>query len=161
MPHSFGYRARTRFMFAKDFKKHGQIGLTRYLAPYKVGDFVDIKGDGAIHRGMPHKFYHGKTGVVWNVTPRAVGVEVNKKVGNRFIKKRIHVRIEHVRQSECRKEFLTRLAHNEKLKKEYKAKKLRYNLKRTPALPTAAYTAKTGKQEVQALTAQVYVGIPV
>jgi hypothetical protein len=22
---------------------------------------------------MPHKYYHGKTGVVWNVTKRAVG----------------------------------------------------------------------------------------
>ena len=33
-------------------------------------------------QGMPHKYYHGKTGVVWNVTKRAVGVEVNKQVGN-------------------------------------------------------------------------------
>jgi hypothetical protein len=30
---------------------------------------------------MPHKWYAGKTGVVWNVTKRAVGVEVNKIVG--------------------------------------------------------------------------------
>jgi hypothetical protein len=29
---------------------------------------------------MPHKWYHGKTGVVWNVTKRAIGVEVNKRV---------------------------------------------------------------------------------
>ena len=32
---------------------------------------------------MPHKFYHGRTGVVWNVTKRALGVEVNKEVGDR------------------------------------------------------------------------------
>ncbi len=31
-------------------------------------------------QGMPHKYYHGKTGVVWNVTKRSVGVEVNKQV---------------------------------------------------------------------------------
>ena len=31
-------------------------------------------------QGMPHKFYHGKTGIVWNVTKRAVGVELLKKV---------------------------------------------------------------------------------
>lgn len=31
-------------------------------------------------QGMPHKYYHGKTGVVWNVTKRAVGVEINKQV---------------------------------------------------------------------------------
>lgn len=29
---------------------------------------------------MPHKVYHGRTGVIWNVTKRAVGVEVNKQV---------------------------------------------------------------------------------
>lgn len=32
-------------------------------------------------QGMPHKFYHGKTGCVWNVTKRAVGVELLKQVG--------------------------------------------------------------------------------
>jgi len=31
-------------------------------------------------QGMPHKYYHGKTGVVWNVTKRAVGVEIYKQV---------------------------------------------------------------------------------
>jgi ribosomal protein L21E len=31
-------------------------------------------------QGMAFKWYHGKTGVVWNVTKRAVGVEVNKTV---------------------------------------------------------------------------------
>lgn len=31
-------------------------------------------------QGMPFKWYHGKTGIVWNVTKRAIGVEVNKRV---------------------------------------------------------------------------------
>ena len=35
-------------------------------------------------QGMPHKWYQGKTGIVWNVTKRAIGVEVNKKVGARL-----------------------------------------------------------------------------
>ena len=29
---------------------------------------------------MPHKSYHGRTGRVYNVTPHAVGVIVNKRV---------------------------------------------------------------------------------
>jgi hypothetical protein len=33
-----------------------------------------------VPQGMAFKWYHGKTGVVWNVTKRAVGVEVNKMV---------------------------------------------------------------------------------
>jgi ribosomal protein L21E len=36
----------------------------------------------ALLQGMAFKWYHGKTGVVWNVTKRAVGVEVNKTVSD-------------------------------------------------------------------------------
>merc|ERR1711879_84543 len=79
MPHSFGYRARTRKLFAQPFRKHGAVSLAKYLTTYKVGDYVDIKANASIHKGMPFKFYHGRTGVIWNVTPRAVGVEINKQ----------------------------------------------------------------------------------
>lgn len=41
---------------------------------------VHLKDVGSRTQGMPHKVYHGRTGVVWNVTKRAVGVEVNKQV---------------------------------------------------------------------------------
>lgn len=71
---------------------------------------------------MPHKFYHGTTGVVWNVTKRAVGVEVNKVVNGRVIRKRIHVRVEHVQPSRCREEFLKRRASNDAIKAEAKKK---------------------------------------
>jgi large subunit ribosomal protein L21e len=59
MPHSFGLRARTRHLFSRDFRKKGVIALSTYLKTYKVGDIVDIKANGAVHKGMPHKFYHG------------------------------------------------------------------------------------------------------
>ena len=39
-----------------------------------------VKVNGAVHKGMPHKVYHGKTGRIFNVTKRAVGVVVNKQV---------------------------------------------------------------------------------
>ena len=54
--------------------------MSTYMKVYKVGDIVDVKCNGAFHKGMPHKFYHGKTGRVYNVTKRAVGVIVNKQV---------------------------------------------------------------------------------
>lgn len=44
------------------------IPLSVYLKQYRVGDIVDIKANGAVQKGMPHKVYHGKTGVVYNVT---------------------------------------------------------------------------------------------
>merc|ERR1719361_2748068 len=51
---------------------------------------------------MAHKNYHGKTGIVWNITKRAVGVLLKKKVGPRYRTKKVTVRIEHVRPSACR-----------------------------------------------------------
>jgi len=133
-------------LFSKGFKKHGARALSTYLTNYKIGEYVDIKGDGAVHKGMPHKFYHGKTGIVWNVTPHAVGVELLKPIGNRFLKKRIHVRIEHVKKSKCRKEFLERLVSNEETKKQCKATGERYNLKREPQGPRKGFIVKTAKR---------------
>ncbi len=37
-------------MFARGFRNHGYIPLTTYLRTYKLGDFVDIKVNGAIHK---------------------------------------------------------------------------------------------------------------
>jgi len=137
MPHSHGYRMKTRDLFCKDFGKGGTLPTQTFLKVYKVGQIVDIKADGAIHKGMPHKYYHGKTGVIWNVTPRAVGVEVNKQIGNRIIRKRIHVRIEHVKHSRSKEEFVTRVKENEAKKKAAKdgQSKKRLVLKRSPTQP--------------------------
>ncbi|KAG4912061.1 hypothetical protein JHK82_052645 [Glycine max] len=77
-----GLRSHTRDSFSRPFRKKGTITLTTYLRTYHVGDYVDVKVNGALHKGMPHKFYHGRTGHVWNVTKRAVGVEVNKQVSH-------------------------------------------------------------------------------
>ena len=81
MTNSKGLRRGTRYMFAKDFRKHGVEHLSTYYKIYKRGDIVDIKANGAFQKGMPHKVYHGKTGRVFNVTKSAVGVIVNKRVG--------------------------------------------------------------------------------
>jgi large subunit ribosomal protein L21e len=49
---------------------------------------------------------------VYNVTPSAVGVIVYKVVGNRYLEKRVNLRLEHVRHSKCRQEFLDRVKSN-------------------------------------------------
>lgn len=139
MPHSFGVRARTRHMFAKKFRQHGPIHLSQYLMNVKVGDYVDIFADPSIHKGMPHKGYHGRTGIIFNVTKSAVGVRVNKLVNGRIIEKRIHVRIEHVRKSKCQKEILRRKQENEAAKAEARKTGVKVNLKRTPKLPKDGY----------------------
>merc|ERR1712169_145231 len=85
MPHSYGYRARTRKLFARDFRQHGMPALKTNLTNYKVGDLEDIKANSAIHKGMPFKFYHGRTGRVFNVTRRALGIVVTKTNGNKVL----------------------------------------------------------------------------
>ncbi|KAF8327582.1 ribosomal protein L21e-domain-containing protein [Cantharellus anzutake] len=141
MPHSYGYRARTRRLFKRGFKEHGPIKMSTYLTTYRKGDLVDIKTNSAQQKGMPHKYYHGHTGVVFNITPSAVGVIVNKIVGNRYIEKRISVRVEHVKHSRSREEFVNRVKENEKKRAEARkngeTKKL--ILKRIPAQPRTAH----------------------
>ena len=139
MPHSYGIRARTRHMFAKKFRQKGLPSLGQYLMPVKVGDYVDIFADPSIHKGMPHKHYHGRTGIVFNITKSAVGVRVNKPVNGRIIEKRIHVRIEHIRKSKCQKEIIARVAANEAAKKEAAKTGVKVNLKRQPGAPKQAY----------------------
>uniref|UniRef100_A0A7S0Q6M4 60S ribosomal protein L21 n=1 Tax=Coccolithus braarudii TaxID=221442 RepID=A0A7S0Q6M4_9EUKA len=152
MPHSYGYRARTRYLFSRPFRRHGPIHLSTYLRTYKIGDYVDVKGDGSIQKGMPFKFYHGRTGIVWNVTKRAVGVEVNKQVRNRIIKKRILVRVDHVQKSNCRKDFLDRVKSNDKLKEDaHKAGKEAPKTKRFPAQPKKGYIIRVKKQQPETI----------
>merc|ERR1712222_26696 len=109
----------------KGFRKNGVVPLNRYMKLYKVGDYVDIKVDGAIHKGMPHKFYQGRTGVV-----------VNKLVNGRIMAKRVNIRVEHIHPSKCRVDFLARVRANEKHKVDVTAKKAEHvSLKRLPRQP--------------------------
>jgi large subunit ribosomal protein L21e len=116
MTHSYGLNRRTRHKFRKGFKQHGAIHISKTLTAYRIGDIVDVVIDGAIHKGMPYKYYHGRTGRVFNVNPRSIGVIVNKQIRNRLIPKRIHVRVEHIKLSTSRQEFLNRIKENDKLK---------------------------------------------
>jgi hypothetical protein len=99
---------------------------------------------------MPHKAYHGKTGRVFNVSKRAVGVVVNKRVGGKILPKRICVRVEHVKHSQCRKDFLDRVHANEVKKTEAKSTGKRgAPCKRLPAAPKEAHMVSTKDNEPQ------------
>ena len=87
---------------------------------------------------MPHKDYHGKTGVVYNVTKSSVGIIIYKKVNHRYLEKRINIRIEHIQPSRSRDDFLRRVKENAALKKKAKAEGQPAQLKRLPALPRDA-----------------------
>lgn len=93
-----------------------------------------------ISSSMPHKVYHGKTGVVYNVTRSAVGVIVYKKVKHRYIEKRVNLRVEHVSLSRSREEFVRRVKNNAELKKKSKEEGTHVHLKRQPLMPREART---------------------
>jgi len=156
MPHSFGYRARTRHMFKRGFKEHGPIKTSTFLINYHVGDVVDIKANAAQQKGMPHKYYHGRTGIVYNVTPSAVGVIVFKVVGNRYIEKRVNLRVEHVRHSKCRQEFLERVKANHEAHVAAKEKGVRVDLRRKPILPREAHTVSGAGNPPQTIVPVAY-----
>jgi len=165
MPHSFGRSARTRSKFARGFRAHGPLHLSKYFRVYKLGEYVDIKTNGGSHRGMPHRVFHGKTGKIWNVTPRAVGIIVNKRVKHRIFAKKLHVRIEHVNPSSCQNQHKQRVKDNDKAMREYaKAKKEgkavpRPSLKRAPGQPLRAHFVSVPKTGVETVTPQRFVTV--
>lgn len=105
---------------------------------------------------MPYKVYHGKTGVVYNVTKSAVGVIIYRRVGNRYIEKRINLRIEHVRPSRSRDDFLRRVKENEKKRGEAKSQGKSILLKRLPTEPRQQRTVSTKENKPESLAPIAY-----
>lgn len=92
MKHSQGIRNRTRALLTKEPREKGKIGLSKLLHDYQPGEKVLVKINSTIQKGMPHRRYHGKIGVV--VDKRGRAYTVNVAQGN--TSKTITVRPEHL-----------------------------------------------------------------
>lgn len=92
MPKSKGFRARTRRILKKKPREKGKIGLSKLLYHYQPGSFVVIKTEPSIHKGMPHRRYHGKVGTI--IEKRGRSYVVSVKQGKAI--KEIFVRPEHL-----------------------------------------------------------------
>lgn len=101
---------------------------------------------------MPFKVYHGKTGVIYNVTKSAVGVILYKQVGNRYLEKRVNVRIEHIKHSRSRDEFLARVKENAAKRVKAKTEGIHIHLKRLPAMPREMRTVSTKDNRPETIT---------
>jgi large subunit ribosomal protein L21e len=64
MRKSKGYRAGTRHLLKKDPRERGKLRLSKLLYEYQSGNPVVIKIDPSVQKGMPHRRYHGRVGVV-------------------------------------------------------------------------------------------------
>ncbi len=88
MARSRGYRRRTRSLLSG--RRAG--GLSRLLRKYTPNQKVVIKLDASVVKGMPHRRFNGRVGVVSEVGRRALTIDVN--VGGKV--KRVIARKEHV-----------------------------------------------------------------
>lgn len=61
---SKGYRAGTRRLLKKETRERGKLRLSKLLYEYQPGNQVVIKIDPSVQKGMPHRRYHGRVGVV-------------------------------------------------------------------------------------------------
>ncbi|MDH5459601.1 MAG: 50S ribosomal protein L21e [Candidatus Bathyarchaeota archaeon] len=78
MKKSRGYRAGTRRLLKKRPRERGKIRLSKLLYQYQPGNRVVIKIDSSVHKGMPHKRYHGKVGTVIDKRGRSYLVSVTQ-----------------------------------------------------------------------------------
>jgi large subunit ribosomal protein L21e len=59
-----GLRRKTRQLFKKHKGQKGKMSLSRYLQTFKQGDKVRLTVESAIHKGMYHPMFYGKTGII-------------------------------------------------------------------------------------------------
>lgn len=75
---SKGYRRRTRSLLRKKAREKGKVGLSKILREYKPGDRVVVKLNPSVHKGMPHRRFHGKIGIIEDKRGQAYVVNVTQ-----------------------------------------------------------------------------------
>jgi len=87
-----GYRRKSRSILRRKPREKGKTGLSKILYEYKPGEKVVVKIDPSVHKGMPHRRYHGKIGVIVNKRGRSYIMNVTQGKAT----KEIIVRPEHI-----------------------------------------------------------------
>lgn len=92
MRKSKGYRAKTRALLKRHPRERGKTSLRKVLYNYAEGEKVVVKIDPSVQKGMPHRRFHGRVGVVMAKRGRSYVVHVPQ--GNAT--KEIIIRPEHL-----------------------------------------------------------------
>jgi large subunit ribosomal protein L21e len=82
MPSSKGYRYKSRKILSKKINQGFSDKLLK-INNLKRGDRVVIYIDPSYHKGMPHRRYHGKVGIIKKFRGRSLEVETKK--GNKKV----------------------------------------------------------------------------
>ena len=91
--HSKGFRSSTRKLLKRKPRERGKIGLSRILRNYQPGEKIVVQIDSRVQKGMPHRRYHGKTGMIVEKRGRAYVIDVTQKK----VMREIIVRPEHLK----------------------------------------------------------------
>ena len=86
---SHGFRHKSRSIMTKKFHR----GVSFLLREYTVGQQALVIIDPSQHKGLPHRRYHGKVGLIRNVGRRTLTLDV--KLGNKS--KTLITRLDHVK----------------------------------------------------------------
>ncbi len=73
--------------------KSAPRGVSFLLREYQVGQQALVIIDPRQHKGLPHRRYHGKVGIVKNVGRRSVTLDI--KLGNKT--KTLITRLDHIK----------------------------------------------------------------
>jgi large subunit ribosomal protein L21e len=71
-----GFRHKSRSTLTRDPRERGKTTLVKVLHGYEAGDKVVVKIDPSMHKGMPHRRFQGKVGVIFSKRGRSYVVHV-------------------------------------------------------------------------------------
>jgi large subunit ribosomal protein L21e len=150
MAHSKGFRHKTRNL--KRESKHAR-GLSKFLTKYSVNDKVVIDIDPSQVKGMPHRRFQGKVGVVDEIRPRSLVISL--PIGDKM--KKIAPRLEHIRPHRGSSDSVEKTVAKSKTKTEAKPKVEAVKTKptaKTVTKPTAKTVTKPTAKTVTKPTAK-------
>jgi large subunit ribosomal protein L21e len=78
MRKSKGYRSGARRLLTKEPREHGKLRLSKLLYEYQPGSQVVIMIDSSVHKGMPHRRFHGRVATVINKRGRSYILSVSQ-----------------------------------------------------------------------------------
>ena len=87
-----GYQMSTRALLRRGPRERGKTTLSKILQSYNEGDKVVVRIDSSVHKGMPHRRFHGRIGVVQAKRGRSYVIHVTQGDAT----KEIIVRPEHL-----------------------------------------------------------------
>jgi len=87
-----GHQMSTRALLRRNPRERGKTTLRKILQSYGEGDKVVVNIDSSVHKGMPHRRYHGRVGMIKAKRGRSYVIHVTQ--GDAM--KEIIVRPEHL-----------------------------------------------------------------